>query len=134
MTTSPSRRRMTPDELEAAKERANLKRRIRRLWVGDSSFAEICEEVGMAEEALRAFAAAMGLADREEPEFYLPSKSAIRLETARIRAGWTQAEREARLEAARTVTMKEPTGDDNGAGGTATGHRAKGGATDPAAR
>lgn len=106
---------MTPEELSAAKERANLKRRVRRLWAGDSSFSEICDEVGMDEAGLRAFAATLGLVDREEPECYLPSPEEIRLATARIRSGWTQAEREARLEAARSVRMGDATGDDTNA-------------------
>lgn len=95
--TSPSRRRMTPEELQAAKERANLKRRVRRLWAGDSSLAEICDEVGMNEPALRAFAATLGLVERDEPECHLPTPEEIRLEMARIRFQWTQVEREARL-------------------------------------
>lgn len=115
---------MTPEELKAAKEGANLKRRVRRLWAGDSSFCEICDEVGMDEPTLRAFAATLGLVDREEPECYLPSPEAIRLATAQIRSEWTQAEREARLEAARTVRMSDATGDDTDAGGSTTRHRA----------
>lgn len=115
MTQPSPRRRMTPEELKTAKEGANLKRRVRRLWAGDSSLAEICDEVGMDEPALRAFAATLGLVDREEPECYLPSPQEIRLATARIRSEWTQAEREARLEAARSVRMSDATGDDNNA-------------------
>ena len=106
---------MTPEELKTAKEGANLKRRVRRLWAGDSSLAEICDEVGMDEPTLRAFAATLGLVDREEPECYLPTPQEIRLATARIRSEWTQAEREARLEAARSVRMSDATGEDNNA-------------------
>lgn len=115
---------MTPEELATAKERANLKRRVRRLWAGDSSLAEICDEVGMDEAGLRAFAATLGLVDRAEPECYLPSQLEIRLATAQIRSQWTQAEREARLEAARSVRIGDATGDDIDAGGSATRHRA----------
>lgn len=119
MTHYPSRRRMTPEQLAVAKERANLKRRIRRLWAGDSSLSEICDEVGMTEAELRAFAAALGLVERDEPECYLPSPEQIRLATARIRSEWSQTEREARLEAARSVRINEATGDDIDAGGSA---------------
>lgn len=112
MTTPPYRRRMTPAELAAAKERANLKRRVRRLWAGDSTIAEICEEVEMTEEELRAFAVGLGLGERQEPTFYLPTPQEIRMETASIRAGWSQAERESRLEAARSCRMSDATGDD----------------------
>ena len=66
----------------------------------------------MTGEQVRAFAASLGLGHREEPEFYLPTPEEIRLATARIRSGWTQTEREARLEAARTSRMNEPTRQD----------------------
>ena len=103
-----------PDEIARNKKRANEKRKLHRLWAGDSTFAEICDEMGMTAEAVGVFAASLGLGERAEPEFYLPSPEEIRLETARIRAGWSQAEREARLEAARSVRMNDqPTGQDN---------------------
>lgn len=124
MTQPSPRRRMTPEELKTAKEGANLKRRVRRLWAGDSSLSEICDEVGMDEPTLRAFASTLGLVDREEPECYLPTPEEIRLATAKIRSEWTQAEREARLEAARSVRINETTGDDTNAGGSTTRHRA----------
>lgn len=91
------RRRMTPEEKAASKERANQKRRLRRLWASDSSLDEICEEMGMEAQALLRFAGELGLQDREAPECYLPSPLEIRLASARIRMGWTQVEREARL-------------------------------------
>jgi len=109
-----NRRRLTQEEIARNKQRANEKRKLHRLWAGDSTFAEICEEMGMSEPAVLEFAALLGLGHREEPEFYLPSQEEIRLATARIRAGWSQTEREARLEAARTARMNEPTGHDNG--------------------
>jgi hypothetical protein len=108
-----NRRRLTEEEIARNKKRANEKRKLHRLWAGDSTFAEICEEMGMTADGVREFAASLGLGDRPEPEFYLPSPQEIRLQTARIRAGWTQTEREARLEAARTARMNEPTGHDN---------------------
>lgn len=108
-----NRRRLTDEEIARNKRRANEKRKLHRLWAGDSTFAEICEEMAMSADSVRDFAASLGLGHREEPEFYLPTPGEIRLATARIRAGWTQTEREARLEAARTVRMNEPTGHDN---------------------
>jgi len=109
-----NRRRLTTEEIARNKQRANEKRKLHRLWAGDSTFAEICEEMGMTADGVREFAASLGLGERAEPEFYLPTPAEIRLETARIRAGWSQTEREARLEAARAVRMNEPTGQDNG--------------------
>ena len=48
-------------------------------------------------EALLAYAATLGLTDRVEPDVYVPTPAQIREAAARIRFGWTQAEREARL-------------------------------------
>jgi len=106
-------RRLTEDEIARNKRRANEKRKLHRLWAGDSTFAEICEEMGMSQFAVTAFASSLGLGARAEPEFYLPSPETIRLETARIRSGWSQAEREARLEGGRNAKLNEPTGHDN---------------------
>ena len=110
------RRRMTPEEKAASMERANQKRRLRRLWASDSSLEEICEEVGMEEQALLRFAGELGLQDRQAPECYLPSPLEIRLATARIRMGWTQVEREARLEGRLSDRLDNATGRDNYAG------------------
>lgn len=107
-----TRRRLTEDEIARNKRRANEKRKLHRLWAGDSTFAEICEEMAMTGDQVREFAKSLGLGHREEPEFYLPTPQEIRLHTARIRAGWTQTEREARLEAARTARMTDTTGHD----------------------
>lgn len=106
-----SRRRMTPDELSAAKERANQKRRLRRLWASDASLEEVCEEMGMAEPVLRQYAAALGLTDRPAPDCYVPTPLEIKIATAQIRMAWTQHEREARL-----GRMDNATRSDNSAG------------------
>lgn len=87
---------LTPEETAAAKEAANQKRRIRRLWAGDLTMEEICEEIGMPEAEFLAAAAALGLRDRPEPDVYIPTPEQIRLAAAEIRAGWSQAELEAR--------------------------------------
>ncbi|NBT13418.1 MAG: hypothetical protein EBS56_07535 [Planctomycetia bacterium] len=108
-----TRRRLTQDEIARNKARANEKRKLHRLWAGDSTFAEICEEMGMTAEAVREFADSLGLGERPEPEFYLPTPAEIRLAAARIRSQWTQAEREARLEAARNGRLNEATGREN---------------------
>ena len=107
-----TRRRLTEDEIARNKRAANETRKLRRLWAGDSTFAEICEEMEMTPAGVNAFAASLGLGARAEPEFYLPTPEEIRLQTALIRSRWTQAEREARLEAARTVRMSDATGHD----------------------
>lgn len=89
-------RRLTPEEIAEAKEAANAKRRIRRLWSGDLTMQEICEEVGMPEDEFLAAAAALGLYDRPEPDVFIPTPEQIRLAAAQIRAGWSRAELEAR--------------------------------------
>ena len=60
--------------------------------------AALAAEMQMSAEAVEALAEEMGLGWRVEPECYLPTPEEIRLETARYRAGWTQAERDARRE------------------------------------
>lgn len=99
------KRRLTPEEIAANKARANRKRLIRRLWKGEYTLVEICEEMGMGEAAVLAFAESLGLGERVEVECYLPSREEIRLSCAKIRAGWTQAEREARRAAAWSARM-----------------------------
>lgn len=50
---STPRRRMTPDELLRSKVGANIKRSLRRLWVGDMEFEELCEAVQPTLEGVR---------------------------------------------------------------------------------
>jgi hypothetical protein len=76
---------------------ANQKRAIRRLWKGDLTTQEICEEIGFTEGMLLAAAAVLNLPDRTEPDVFVPTQEMIRLECAKIRMTWTPAEREARL-------------------------------------
>lgn len=76
---------------------ANQKRAIRRLWKGDLTTQEICEELGFTEDRLLAAAAFLRLPERVEPDVYIPTEVEIRLQCAIIRSGWTPAEREARL-------------------------------------
>lgn len=134
--TTP-RRRLTPDELLRSKVGANIKRSLRRLWLGDMEFDELCdsiqptaegvrkaarallaeghratldadelaEELQLAPEQIVALAESMGLGERVEPECYLPTAEEIRLETAKFRAGWTQAERDARVQGPASGTM-----------------------------
>lgn len=70
----------------------------------------------MEAQALLHFAGELGLQDREAPECYLPTPLEIRLATAAIRMGWTQVEREARLEGRLTDRLDNATGRDNYAG------------------
>jgi hypothetical protein len=102
---------MSPEEVRASKERANIKRRVRRLWSGDSTVEEICEEVGLSSEEFALLREEMKLSERKG--FYCPDQETIRLECAKFRAGWTQAEREARLEGARCVRINKATQGDN---------------------
>jgi hypothetical protein len=88
---------MTPEELAASKAAANLKRRLRMLWSGDSTIEEIADELVMSEEQVSALAASMGLGERPEVDLYEPDEKTIRAACARIRAGWTPDERESRL-------------------------------------
>jgi hypothetical protein len=103
---------MTPAELAASKERANRKRQLHRLWAGDSSLDEICDDLGMAEDEVLEFAQSLGLPPRPEPEFFLPTPEQIRMACAEIRSKWTQLERESRRAAAWSVRMDNATGSD----------------------
>jgi hypothetical protein len=89
-------KRLTPEQVAAAKESANLKRRVRRLWAGDLTLGEICEELSLGEGEFLALAASLGLHDRPEPDVYLPTPEEIRLAAAEVRAGWTRVELESR--------------------------------------
>jgi hypothetical protein len=91
-----AKKRLSEQEIVENKKRANRKRLLRRLWVGENTLTEICEELALSEHEVLEFAAALGLGDRVEPECYLPSREEILLACARIRQGWSQAEREAR--------------------------------------
>lgn len=84
------------EEIEANRARANEKRRLRHLWKGELTLAEICEEMEMGEAELLAFADYLELDERPEIDVYLPTPEEIRLAAAEIRAGWTPAELEAR--------------------------------------
>ena len=70
----------------------------------------------MEAQALLRFAGELGLQAREAPECYLPTPLEIRLATASIRMGWSQVEREARLEGRLTDRLDNATGRDNYAG------------------
>ena len=50
---SPSRRRMTPDELLYSKVGANIRRSLRRLWVSDMEFDELIDAVQPTPEAVQ---------------------------------------------------------------------------------
>jgi hypothetical protein len=87
---------MTPEELAASLEGANRKRRLRRRWASDASLEELAAEFGVVEPELLRMAEELGLGPREA-ECYLPSQEEIRLACSRLRAGWSDAERESRL-------------------------------------
>lgn len=87
---------MTPDELAASLEGANRKRRLRRRWKSDASLEELAAEFGVSHAELLGMAGDLGLGPREA-ECYLPSPEDIRLACAKLRAEWSESERESRL-------------------------------------
>jgi hypothetical protein len=66
----------------------------------------VVERLFLTPAAVLELAAAMGLGERKEPECYLPSPEEIRVETARMRASWTQTERDSHLQGAPTGRME----------------------------
>lgn len=126
------KRRLSPEEIAAGKERANAKRRFRRLWAGDLTTEEICEELGWTLEAVSDFATALGLGERVEPDVFIPTEDEIRIAAAEIRLRWTPAEREARTVAGWSGRLEEATTRDNHhADGGASRDRGKGGQARP---
>jgi hypothetical protein len=87
---------MTPEELAASKAAANLKRRLRLLWSGDSTNEEICEELEITPGRLASLSAEMGLGERSM-SCYLPTKTRILVECAIFRMGWSDIERDSRI-------------------------------------
>ena len=124
-------RRLPPEEKEASKERAKRKRRLRRLWAGELTIPEISDEMEMPVESLLAFAKSLGLGDRTNCEMYLPTAEQIRVESAAIRANWTQVERESRRAEAWSVRIKNTTDRDINAGRGATRRDPQGSEADP---
>jgi hypothetical protein len=98
-------KRLTPEQIAEIKERANLKRRVRRLWAGDLTLDEICDEIGMPRDEFLSLAATLGLVDRQEPDVYIPTVEQIRIGAAAIRSQWTQAELESRRMPRRDGTL-----------------------------
>lgn len=86
------------------------RRRLRRLWQGESTTEEIASELGLTEGEIMAVAEDLRLPERTTADIYLPSTLEIRLATAKIRSRWTQSEREARLGAAWSVRMNNTGG------------------------
>lgn len=89
------------------------KRRLQTFWVSDRTLAEIAEEMGWTVSRVRYAARLMGLG-RRRTRAYLPTPQEIRAVSAIIRAGWSSAEREARIAAAWGGRMNA-TGKHNGA-------------------
>ena len=76
---------------------ANQKRAIRRLWKGDLTTEEICEEMQFTGNQLDEARTSLGLPEREEPDTYLPSPLQIKIECAKIRETWSESTREQRI-------------------------------------
>lgn len=114
-----SSKRKTPQEIRANKEKANKKRKLRRLWsYSDLSFDEVCDEMEMSCQELLSYAKSLGLGDRVEPTVFIPTPEQIRIAAAEIRAGWSQAERESRLGAGAFGRMNIATEQQNDDSGT----------------
>lgn len=119
----PSKRK-SQEEIQANKELANQKRKLRRLWsYSDLSFDEVCDEMEMSESELRQYAASLGLTEREEPSVFIPTPEQIRMAAAEIRSGWSQADRESRLGAGAFGRMSNATEQHNDDSGTSSCHR-----------
>jgi hypothetical protein len=126
---------------------ANQKRALRRLWDENLTLDEIASDLtfstyewslkGEVAEVVEfdvpaVLGAAMFLCLGPRPDVPPPpSPEEIRLAAAGIRAGWSQAEREARLKNAWGGTLDSATGVNNSAGGSTARDRAEGDATDP---
>jgi hypothetical protein len=87
-----------PEEVEANRALANDKRKLRHLWKGELTLAEIADEMELSEAGVLEFAETLGLDIDERPEIdcFIPTPEEIRLAAAEIRAGWSPAELEAR--------------------------------------
>jgi hypothetical protein len=96
-------------------ERKRFRKKVRKLWESNRyTFDEVCQELDMEPGELNRLAERMGLGERPECDVYIPTPEEIRLRTAAMRQKWTQTEREARIEAAHSVTMKyKPPSPDN---------------------
>lgn len=79
---------LTPEQIVEIKAAANFKRRIKRLWAGDLTLTEICEEIGMTEGEFLGHARSLGLENRPEPDVFVPTPEQIRMAAAEIRRGW----------------------------------------------
>lgn len=88
------------------------------LSMASSDFGD-CAVVEFTVEMVLEVAASMALPEREEKNCYLPTPAEIRMECAKIRDGWSQSEREARIGGLQFGRMKEATGEHNHAGGSA---------------
>lgn len=111
---------------------ANQKRALRRLWDENLTLDEIASDLTFSTyewslagevaevvefDAVAVVAAAEVLLLGPRPDVPPPpSQEEIRLAAAAIRAGWSQAEREARLKNAWGGTIDSATGDNYGAG------------------
>jgi hypothetical protein len=121
---------------------ANQKRALRRLWDENLTLDEIASDLTFSTYEWRlkgedadidefdvssVLRAAMFLCLGPRPEVPPPpSQEEIRLAAAGIRAGWSQAEREARLKNAWGGILDSATGVNNSAGGSATRDRTEG--------
>ena len=134
---------------DSVKLTANQKRALRRLWSGDLDLLEIAEDLSCStylglengEECevtvfdvatVIAAALSLGLTERPQVEIFVPTPEQIRVAAAEIRAGWTEREREERRKSAWVAgILKDATGADNDAGGSASPDSTEGGPARP---
>lgn len=121
-------KRRSEEEIRANKEQANRKRKLRKLWsYSDLTFEEVCDEMEMPASELLAFAASLGLPERQEPNVFIPTPEQIRVAAAEIRASWSEADREARLGAGIFCRMNNATEQHMNGGRSASGSCREGG-------
>jgi len=84
---------------------ANQKRQLRHLWKGELTYEEIADEMGFSQDLLGEAVLFLGLPDRDTSNVFMPTSADIRLAAAKIRAEWSQDEREDRLKAATSARM-----------------------------
>ena len=57
----------------------NKKRSLRRLWRGDLTNDEICDELDFTKDQLEEARVLLDLPEREEPDVYVPTQEEIRM-------------------------------------------------------
>lgn len=101
------RRELRRVEHQGAEERANFRRRFRRLWRGKLPFDVICERLDVEPGEAMEIAESLGLGERNAPDVYYPTPEEIRLKAAAMKGKWTPDERDYRLRGASVEQILE---------------------------